>query len=132
MFALSWTLFAVLAVSWTGAAWITAAATQWLAQALASGTASQAARDLAALPLPGWLSSWIDPAWLQSLHAAVQWAVDSTAAVLPFAGTVAGWLVPAVWVAWGLGMVVLLVGAVGAHALLRRFAPPARPAPLAA
>ena len=95
MLALTWTLFAALAVILT--------ATQWIAQALASGTAAQATRDLAALPLPAWLESWVDPAWLQPLHAGLQWAIESTAAVLPLAGTAAGWLVPAVWVVWGLG-----------------------------
>lgn len=122
MIALSWTLFALLALFWSGAAWIAAAGTQWVAQSLASGTATQAARELAGLPLPEWLKFWIDPAWLQALQSALQWAIDGAGAGLPLAGTAAGWLVPAIWVAWGLGIVLLLLGAVGAHMLVRRFA----------
>ncbi|MGV3572382.1 MAG: hypothetical protein ACO1PB_17415 [Ramlibacter sp.] len=122
MIAFNWIVFALLALFWTGGAWVTAAATEWLAQALASGTAVQAARDLAALPLPAWLQFWIDPAWLQALQSMVRWAVEGAGAGLPFAGTAAGWLVPAVWVAWGIGCVLLLLGAVAVHVVLRRFA----------
>ncbi len=121
MIALSWTLFALLALFWTGAAWITAAATGWVAQALASGTATEAARDLAALPVPEVLKPRVEPAWLQALQSALQWAIDAAAAGLPFAGTAAGWLVPAVWVAWGLGLALIVAGAAVAHVLLRRF-----------
>lgn len=134
MVALSWILFTMLALSWTGAAWVAAAASEWVAQALATGTATQAARDVASLPLPEWLRLWIDPAWLQALQAGLQWAVDSAGAWLPLAGTAAGWLVPVVWAAWALGMVLLLLAAALAHMLLRRFlrrgsapAPVARP-----
>lgn len=131
MIALSWSLFALLALFWAGAAWIAAAATQWLAQSLASGSATQAARDVAALPLPEWLEPWIDPAWLQALRSGWQWAIDGFGAGLPLAGTAAGWLVPSIWIAWGLGMVLLVVGAVAAHLVLRRFAGGgSRPAPV--
>lgn len=122
MIGLSWTLFALLALFWTGAAWIISASTQWVAQTLASGTAAQAARDLATLPLPDWLKFWIDPAWLQALESALQWALQGADAGLPFAGAIAGWLVPAIWIAWGMGMVLLVLGAAGAHMLLRRLA----------
>jgi hypothetical protein len=122
MIVVSWTLFALLALLWTGAAWITAAGMEWAVQALASGAAAEAARGLAALPVPEWLKFWIDPAWIQSLQSVLQWAVDAAAASLPLGGTAAGWLVPAVWIAWALGMLLLLVCAAGAHMLLRRLA----------
>ncbi|MCC2633312.1 MAG: hypothetical protein K0S48_1198 [Ramlibacter sp.] len=85
MIAFSWMLFALLALFWTAAAWITAAATEWTVQALASGT------------------------------------VDAAGAWLPLAGTAAGWLVPAIWIAWGLGLLLLLLAAAVVHLLLRRF-----------
>jgi hypothetical protein len=122
MFVLTWALFGLLALFWTGAAWITAAATQWMAQALASGTAAEAARDLAALPVPEWLKFWIEPEWVQALQSALQWLVDGAGAGLPLVGTAAGWLVPAIWVAWALGLLLLLAGGAGAHMMLRRFA----------
>lgn len=121
MIALSWMLFALLALFWTAGAWITVAVTEWTVQALASGTAAQAARDVVTLPLPEWLKSWIDPAWSQALQSLAQWAVDAAGAWLPLAGTAAGWLVPAIWIAWGLGLLMLLLAAAVVHFLARRF-----------
>lgn len=122
MIALNWIVFALLAVFWTGGAWITATATHWLAEALASGNAAQVGRDLAAMPLPAWLQFWVDPAWLQAVQAMVRWALDGAVAGIPFAGALAGWLVPAVWVAWGVGFALLLLGALAVHLMVRRFA----------
>jgi hypothetical protein len=121
MIVLTWSLFGLLALFWTSAAWITAAGTQWVTQALASGTAAEAARDLAALPVPEWLKFWIEPSWMQALQSALQWLVDGAGAGLPLAGSAAGWLVPAIWVAWALGLILLLAGGAGAHMMLRRF-----------
>ncbi|RYY55535.1 MAG: hypothetical protein EOO24_63195 [Comamonadaceae bacterium] len=120
MAALSWAIFAVLALLWTGAAWITAAATDWLVQALAGGTAVQAARDVTALPIPEWARLFIDPAWFEALQAALRWTVDGAGAGMPLVGALAGWIVPVVWTGWGLGMLLLVGGALGVHMLLRR------------
>jgi hypothetical protein len=113
-------LFALLALFWTAAAWLLAAATAWAAQALATGGAADAARELTTLALPGWLPPGLGAEWLQPLQALAQWALDATAAGLPLAGTAAGWLVPAIWIGWGLGLLVLLLLGVVAHVLLRR------------
>ncbi|MDB5942599.1 MAG: hypothetical protein JWQ13_2165 [Ramlibacter sp.] len=122
MIVLSWTLFALLALFWTGAAWVTAAGTEWALQALASGAGAEAARGLATLPVPEWLKFWIEPAWIQWLQSALHGAIDGAAASLPLARAATSWLVPAIWIAWALGMLVLLVGAAGVHMLLRRLA----------
>ena len=121
MIALGWMLFALLALLWTAGAWITAAVTGWTAQAFATGTAAQAARDITALPLPEWLKFWIDPAWLQALQTLAQGAVDAAGAWLPLAGNAAGWHVAAIWIAWGLGLLLLLLAAAVVHFLVRRF-----------
>ncbi|HEY8357227.1 MAG TPA: hypothetical protein VIL30_07160 [Ramlibacter sp.] len=121
MIVLSWILFAFLALLWTGAAWITAAMLRWLGDALASGTAPQAARDIASLPLPDWGKFWIDPAWFEMLQSMTQWAIGGAGAGLPIAGTAMEWLVPALWIGWGFGMALLLAGAVAVHLVLRRF-----------
>jgi hypothetical protein len=128
MIALTWTMVAVLTVLWTAGAWIAAAATEWAAQALAAGTVGQAARDLAAVPLPEWLKFWIDPAWLQTI---AQWIADAAGEGLPLAGTAAGWLVPAIWITWSVGVLLLLLAAAGVHLLVRRLAGDrSAPAPL--
>jgi hypothetical protein len=120
MAGLVWTIFGLLALLWTAGAWVTAEAAEWIAQALASGTAGQAARGIAALPVPQWVRLWLDPAWLEALQSALRWVIDSAERVLPLAGPAAAWLVPVVWIGWGLGMVLLLAAAIAVHALARR------------
>ncbi len=120
MAALSWIVFGLLALLWTAGAWVTVEATEWIAQALASGSAVQAARDIASLPLPAWLRLWIDPAWFEALQSLVQWSAGVLGAGLPFAGTAAVWITAAIWITWGLGLVLLLAAATAVHLLLRR------------
>lgn len=121
MAALSWTVFGLLALLWTAGAWLTAEAVDWIAQSLASGTAVQVARDMTIGTVPQWLQLWIDPAWLQALQSALRWLLELAGTGSPAAGAVAGWLIPLVWVGWGLGIVALLAAAAAVHLLLRRF-----------
>jgi hypothetical protein len=124
MVAATWGVFAVLALLWTGGAAMGAALAGWTAEAIATGTAGAAAREIAALPVPQWIAVWADPAWIQAMQAALLWTVEAGRNLLPMVGTAAGWLVPAVWIAWGFGMALLLTLAIVAHLLLRRFARP--------
>lgn len=125
MAALAWSVFAVLAVLWTAGAWLMAWIAGGVAEALASGSAATMAQS-AAQALPQWLALWLDPVWIASTQAAMQSLVDAAAAVLPYAGAVAGWLVPLVWIAWAAGMVVLLVVAAALHVLARSVPPKTR------
>lgn len=121
MLVVSWIVFAVLALLWTAAAWAGAALAGWGAEALVAGGAAQVARDMAALPVPAWIQPWLDPAWVEALQAFMRWTLDAGGALLPAAGTLAGWLVPLVWVVWGIGLAVLAGGALAAHFVARRF-----------
>lgn len=112
-------VFALLALLWTGGAALTAWLVQWTAQAVASGGALEIGRELGALPVPQWIAVWMDPALVEAARSALLWTLDAASGVLPLAGTAAEWLVPAVWVVWGLGLLVLLVAAGAFHLLLR-------------
>jgi hypothetical protein len=122
MRALAWIAFAVLAALWTATAWLGASLLDWSAQALQGAGTLEAAREMASMPLPAWLAIWIDPAWVGALQSFALWLADVGGSWLPAAGTVAGWVAPLVWMVWGFGMVLLVVGAVTAHLLLGRFA----------
>ena len=126
MIAAAWGVFAVLALLWTGGAAMGAALAGWTAEAIASGTAGEAARAMAALPVPQWIAVWADPAWIEAVQGALLWTLEAGRSLLPLLGTAAGWLVPLVWIAWGLGIALLLAAAIAAHLLLRRFATPPR------
>ena len=124
MVAATWGVFALRALLWTGGAAMGAALIGWTSEAIASGTAVEASRQVASLPVPQWIALWADPAWIQAVQGALQWAVEAGRGLLPLVGEAGGWLVAMVWIAWGLGMALLFALAVAAHMLLRRFRPP--------
>jgi hypothetical protein len=118
-----WLGCALLALLWTGGAALTAAFTQWAAQVLAAGGAVDWAQAVARWPVPEWIALWVDPQavrWTQQMVLWVLGLMGSLSAGLPMAGQVLGWLVPLVWVFWGLGMLVLLALALGVHVWLGR------------
>lgn len=103
-----WCLFALVALLWTGGAALLAQLIQWSSQGLVAVGGASAGGAGAGLSLPEWLSPWIDPAVWASLQQTLAAVLSGVSAVSPVLGDLAGWLVPLVWVAWGLGLVVLL------------------------
>lgn len=118
-----WMVFGVIALAWTGGAWLASELTQWAGQALASGEAASVGRELAQWPVPQWLSLWVDPAVIQALQSTVLWALDTLHGALPMLGSAVGWLVPMVWGLWGLGLLAMFVLAFTAHLFLARMRP---------
>jgi hypothetical protein len=116
-----WIVFAVLALLWTGGAAAVAQLVQWSAQGLATGGAAPLGTIVAGASVPSWLGAWIDPAAWSVAQQAFAGALASLSASLPAIGTAVGWLVPAVWVAWGLGLMVLICLTVLAYWLISRF-----------
>lgn len=115
-----WAAWAVIAVGWTLGAWVMAELAHWAVQSIGSAEAGRAAQAVLQAPLPPWLGVWIDPAWLELLRSQLQWLIEAGQAVLPAVGAMAGWIVPLVWVGWGLGMLTLLALAIAAHWLIGR------------
>lgn len=122
-----WLVVAVLAVFWTAGAALTAGVTQWAAQLIASGQAADLGAQAAQWPVPAWLALWVDPAVVRMGQEAVLWTLQSFRETLPFLGATLGWLVPVVWVFWGLGLLLLLLLAAGGHVLIGRFSGPRQP-----
>ncbi|MCU0952082.1 MAG: hypothetical protein MUC68_13760 [Burkholderiaceae bacterium] len=115
-----WIVFAVVAILWTAGAAGMAALTGWTAAQLASGAAADIGATAAQWPVPAWLALWIDPAVLQSAQQALQWGLQNFRESLPWAGALLGWLVPLVWVAWALGLLVMLLLTIAGHVLIGR------------
>jgi hypothetical protein len=118
-----WIVFGVLAALWTGGAWLAAASMQWAAQAIASGEAADLGMTMARWPVPEWISWWIDPAFVRATQDAVVWAIELMQRALPQVGTIAGWIVAATWLGWGVGLALLLAVAGGASWALGRVTP---------
>lgn len=126
-----WILFSLFAALWTGTAWLAGRLVYWAAEAASSGSASGAVETAAGWQLPAWAAWWIDPALWRALQSLAMASMEWLQAALPYAGTAAGWVVAAVWVAWGVGMAVLLTVAGVSHLLVRRIPQEGAPTPRA-
>lgn len=121
-----WMVFGLIALVWTGGAFLASELTRWAVQALASGDAASLGKDIAQWSVPQWVYSWMDPALIQAMQSSVLWAIEGLRDALPMLSSAVGWMVPLVWVLWGLGLLAMFVLACGAHVLLGRLRP-ARP-----
>jgi hypothetical protein len=127
-----WIVFALLALLWTGGAAAVAQLVQWSAQGLAAGGAGSLGTIAAGAAVPSWLAAWIDPAAWNAAVQAISAALSSMAASLPSIGATVGWLVPVVWVIWGLGLVALIGVTLLASWLLGRVGRGGPPSPMPA
>lgn len=115
-----WIVFVVLAAVWTVAALLATELAQWLAQAVASGRAADLGQSAAQWPIPAWLGAWVDPALIAWIQDGVLWSIEALRGAGPTVGAAIGWLVPLVWLAWGLGFALLLLLAGVGHLLAGR------------
>lgn len=129
MIALIWVGVAVLLGLWTGLVALGALLAEWAVGALASGGGLGAAAEaLSQWPVPAWAALWVDVGLLENLKATALAAAQWLEPMLPALGTLLGWVVPLMWVLWGLVAVLMLLLAGGAHVLLsRRSRAPRRP-----
>ena len=112
---LIWAVFGVLAVLWTLGALIVVELVQWSAQVIASGAAVELGRSAAQWPAPAWLASWLDPVTIKAAQQGMQAGFEAFRSALPWVGSAVGWLVPLVWISWGIGVALLLAMTGGAH-----------------
>lgn len=115
-----WIVFGVLALAWTGGAWLAAELTGWLGRTVATGQAADLGQAVAQWPIPAWVGAWIDPALIVWLQDGVLWAITAVSGAAPAIGSAIGWLVPVVWLVWALGTALLVVLAGGVHLLIGR------------
>ncbi len=119
-----WIVFGLLAALWTGGAFAAAALTEWASGLIASGAAVDMGRAVAEWPVPAWLAPWVDAAGIKAMQAffvaALTWLRDAW----PSIGAMVGWLVPVIWVLWGLGLALLLLLAGVGHWLAGRMNSP--------
>jgi len=85
MMLLIWSGFALGALVWTGSAVVVSALLYWGAGLLASGEAAQLGQMVTSLPVPIWLTYWVD---IEAIHAAfdgIAWTLVLRAADLALA-----------------------------------------------
>ncbi len=116
-----WIVFGLVALVWTGIAALAAEVIAWAGQGLSAAPSDTLGEAAAALALPAWLSPWVDAATWNAWVQGIAGAVAALEQAFPALGEAVSWLVPAVWVGWGLGLAALLVLTFVGHWGLGRF-----------
>ncbi|QSI76831.1 hypothetical protein [Niveibacterium microcysteis] len=117
-----WSITAVLGLLWSGAVALAHSVAAWAATAAGTADAQTLAAILRDWPLPAWLA-WADPAMLESLRMALSAVGTGLVLSQPWIATAIGWIGPALWLVWALGIALLLALASIAHLLIHRLAP---------
>lgn len=113
-----WIVFSMLCALWTAAVLVSVELTGWLASTVASGQATDLLTTAGQWPVPAWVALWIDPTWLQEMQAAWVAGLGWFGQSGPALGSVVGWLVPLIWVVWGVVLAMLLAAAGAGHFML--------------
>ena len=123
-----WSGFALGVLVWTGSAVAVSALLYWGAGLLASGEASQLSQMVTSLPVPAWLTYWVD---IEAIHATfdgIAWTLDFAQQILPWLGKLLTWMLPLTWLLWAAGVGLMLLLAFAAQLLLHRLGRRALPA----
>lgn len=115
-----WTLTALIATVWTGLVALAVQLTEWAIHGLASGQPGTGWWGQAPWPAPDWLAFWIDPAAVQALKTAWLAAWGWMAHNAPGLAGGLDWLLPLMWVVWGLVLLCVVAVAGLLHWLVVR------------
>ncbi len=116
-----WGSVALLALLWTSGAALLAKAVKWSAQQMSGGTITSLDGMATNLVIPVWLTPWFDPAMWTGFIQMMQDILENFSSVLPSMGMVLGWLVPAIWITWVLGILVLVGAVIVGTLMLQRY-----------
>lgn len=92
----------------------------WAAGLAASGGAVDWVGKVAESPPMLMLAKWLSAATYQHVQDLMILLLKLLGEGLPLLGSALTWMAPLTWIIWGLGMLVLLLLAGGAHLLLGR------------
>lgn len=110
---LIWTVTVVLALLGTVLLALLAFTVGWVSDNMVTG--ADWIERLSQLPVPGWLSLFLDPAAAEWVRGALAAGMGALATGLPWVAPVLGWLVPVMWVIWAMVLVGLIALASGLH-----------------
>lgn len=115
---LAWGGLALLALLATALAALVSSLVNLAADWVAGGQAREAAASALRLPLPDWLTAWVDPAWLKALQSAAVQLLELSRDALPLLGQGIGLLNGVVWLLWGLFVLGLALAGLKLHLLV--------------
>jgi len=118
---LVWSVFVLAGLLWTGVAVILAQAVQWASQGFSASAPAMLESATGNIVIPPMISPLLEPAAWATLFQFVQSVLASAAGAIPLIESMLGWLVPLVWVVWGLVLLVFLAIAIGTTAALNHY-----------
>jgi len=118
---LLWGSVAFLSVLWTGGAALLSQGVVWASRRISEGPALTLESAASLFIIPVWVTSWFDPMALNTVLQTTQGVMGNFFSVLPTMGMVLAWLVPAIWITWGIGMLMLLGLVIFGTGILQRF-----------
>jgi hypothetical protein len=110
---LIWSSFLILTLLWTGMAVVAVSISNWAMGLLGNGTALS--DQVAELNVPAWVSLWVPPELLAAIQGTVTGTLTMVGPWLPSPDALGSLMSVLVWVTWGVGALLLLALAVGAH-----------------
>jgi hypothetical protein len=108
MKAILWGGIALLTLLWTSGAALLAKAVHWSAKRMTAESTMTIEMATSSVVIPVWLAAWFDPMALSTILETMQDMLGTFSSVLPTVGMVMAWLIPAIWITWALGMLILL------------------------
>ena len=117
-----WVLASLLLAMWTAASWAFGALLSWALQH--AGKLGELSVPNAKLPMPEWLAPWLPAGTTEWVPPLLTQTAQGAVWLAGQAPLLVNWLTPAIWILWGLGVLVLLTGAAAASWFVRRFGPP--------
>lgn len=106
-YALNWFVVVSLFILWSLAAWAFHSLAAWTVAN--AGTLAGGAGSIQALQVPVWLAPWIPAEFASNLHWMIASLTPAIQTMLEWAPAMAGGLSIAVWTAWAIGAVLLIV-----------------------
>jgi hypothetical protein len=110
---LIWAITTMIALLGTLLVAVMAFTVGWLSDNMAAG--ADWVKQLAQVPVPAWLSLFLDPAMVEWVRTASVGVITAAATGLPWLAPMLGWVVPALWVVWLIVLICLLALAGGLH-----------------
>lgn len=114
--AISWFLALALLLIWTACVWVLHSLAVWSLTGV--GAMVGQSQQIDRLTVPGWIDVWIPSDLILTFKTTaanvLPW-IESALSVLPSVGV---WLTPLAWIVWGVGLVILMIGAAALHALI--------------
>ncbi|GAA5165007.1 hypothetical protein [Viridibacterium curvum] len=108
---LIWTGCALLGAFWTLLAVVAHALTDWALQAVATGSPGNLATQAAESPITQWLTPWLGAEAVTYLQNSMLTLAGWLHTGLPAMGALDAWITPLIWIVWGIGTVLLVLGA---------------------